>query len=179
VTDRLRDLGLLAIRLTVGGAGIAHGTQKLFGWFGGGGIAGTSRAMNSMGFEPPERSARMAGLAEAGGGALLALGLATGAGGSALTGAMTTAASVHKDGGGGYFATNGGYELPLTFGVVGSALALGGPGRYSLDHLTADALNRPWMRFVALGASLGSAFYLIKQKRALVDAKLVEQVKQS
>ncbi len=179
MTDRLRDLGLLAIRLAVGGAGIAHGTQKLFGWFGGGGLAGTTRAMNSMGFEPPERSAVMAGLAEAGGGALVALGLATGAGGSALAGAMTTAGSVHKDGGGGYFATNGGYELPLIYGATASALSLGGPGRYSVDHLTGGALNKPWMRVVSLGLAVGSALYLIKQKRDLVDAKLVEESKQS
>ncbi|MGI8457033.1 MAG: DoxX family protein [Propionibacteriaceae bacterium] len=177
MTDRLHDLGLLALRLTVGGAGIAHGTQKLFGWFGGGGIAGTTRAMSSMGFEPPERSARMAGLAEAGGGVLVALGLATGAGGSALAGAMTTAGSVQKDSGGGYFATNGGYELPLVYGAAAGALALGGPGRYSADHLTGDALNKPWLRVVSLGAALASALYLIKQKRDLVDAQLREKAK--
>ncbi|MYT20387.1 DoxX family membrane protein, partial [Streptomyces sp. SID7760] len=47
-----KDLGLLALRLGTGGVLLAHGSQKLFGWFGGGGIEGTARAMEHMGFTP-------------------------------------------------------------------------------------------------------------------------------
>ncbi|MGW0834480.1 DoxX family membrane protein, partial [Streptomyces prunicolor] len=72
-----QDLGLLLLRLGTGGVLAAHGAQKLFGWFGGGGIEGTGAAMEAMGYAPGKQSAVMAGLAEAGGGALLALGLAT------------------------------------------------------------------------------------------------------
>ncbi|WP_037792560.1 DoxX family membrane protein, partial [Streptomyces sp. Mg1] len=72
-----KDLGLLALRLGAGGVLVAHGAQKLFGWFGGGGIEGTAKMMEHMGFTPPRESAIAAGLGEAGGGALLILGLAT------------------------------------------------------------------------------------------------------
>ncbi|WP_143663970.1 DoxX family membrane protein, partial [Streptomyces sp. rh34] len=71
------DLGLLALRVGTGAVLAAHGSQKLAGWFGGGGIQGTTAAMEAMGFHPPKRSAVAAGLGEAGGGVLLALGLAT------------------------------------------------------------------------------------------------------
>ncbi len=75
-----RDLGLLALRLGVGATLVAHGTQKLFGWFGGHGLAGTAAFFESVGFTPGRANALLAGAGEAGGGSLLALGLATPAG---------------------------------------------------------------------------------------------------
>src|SRR2546426_4380480 len=71
------SIGLLLLRMVVGLTLAAHGSQKLFGWFGGGGVDGTARGMEQLGFVPGRRSAVMAGLAEAGGGVLLALGAAT------------------------------------------------------------------------------------------------------
>ncbi|MYS75712.1 DoxX family membrane protein, partial [Streptomyces sp. SID5926] len=71
----------LLLRLGTGGVLAAHGTQKLLGWFGGGGLGETGRAMEAMGYAPGRASATAAGLAEAGGGTLLALGLATPAAG--------------------------------------------------------------------------------------------------
>jgi putative oxidoreductase len=146
-----RDLGLLLLRLGVGGALVAHGTQKLFGWFGGGGIEGTKTAMESMGYEPGRPSAIASGLAEAGGGALLALGLATPFAGAAAAGGMAGASAVHAPHG--FFASEGGYELPVTFGLAGASLALTGAGRYSLDHATCHALDRDWMVPLALAAT--------------------------
>ncbi|MFE6990129.1 DoxX family protein, partial [Streptomyces pharetrae] len=63
-----RDLGLLLLRLGAGGVLAAHGTQKLFGWFGGHGIEGTGQFMESVGYRPGKTSATAAGLAETGGG---------------------------------------------------------------------------------------------------------------
>ena len=71
------DSGLLIVRLVVGLTMAAHGAQKLFGWFGGPGLAAIGGGMESLGFYPGKRHALMAGLAETGGGLLLALGLFT------------------------------------------------------------------------------------------------------
>ncbi|MFF4177267.1 DoxX family membrane protein [Streptomyces sp. NPDC001750] len=152
-----RDLGLLALRVGTGAVLAAHGTQKLAGWFGGGGIAGTTAAMEAMGFHPPKHSAVAAGLGEAGGGALLALGLATpaagaAAAGAAAAGAMAGAVAVHAPAG--FFAQGGGYEYPAFLGFTAAAIGLAGPGRYSLDHATRHVFDRPWT--VAL-AFVGSA----------------------
>ena len=90
------DLGLLALRLGTGGILIAHGTQKLFGWFGGRGPEGAAATMHAMGFRPGLPNALMAGLGETSGGTLLALGAATPAGGAAALGAMSAAVAVHR-----------------------------------------------------------------------------------
>src|SRR6059058_6586496 len=69
--------GLLLLRVFVGGAFFGHGTQKLFGWFGGYGPQGTGGFFASQGYRWGVAMAVIAGLTEAGGGTLLALGLAT------------------------------------------------------------------------------------------------------
>src|SRR6476659_9885520 len=96
MTRRWVDTGLLAMRVGVGGAVAAHGAQKLFGWFGGYGPSGTGQFMDSLGFAGDgKRNAVLAGTAEFGGGTLLALGLATGPAGAAVTGNLIVAASTH------------------------------------------------------------------------------------
>ncbi|WP_406377859.1 DoxX family membrane protein [Streptomyces sp. NBC_00197] len=146
-----RDLGLLLLRLSTGGALTAHGAQKLFGWFGGGGLEGTGAAMEAMGYSPGKASATAAGLAEAGGGALLALGLATPAAGAAAAGAMAGAAAVHVPNG--FFAQSGGYEYAASLGLAAAGLAVTGPGRLSVDHALGHAVNRGWMVPIALGVT--------------------------
>jgi len=146
-----QDLGLLLLRLGTGGVLAAHGSQKLFGWFGGGGIEGTGAAMEAMGYSPGRQSATMAGLAEAGGGALLALGLATPAAGAAAAGAMVGAAAVSAPNG--FFAAAGGYEYAASLALTAAGLAITGPGRISLDHALGHAVNRGWMVPVALAVT--------------------------
>lgn len=164
--DHDNDLGLLALRIGLGGTLVAHGAQKLFGAFGGGGIEGTAGAMHAMGFRPGKQNAVVAGLSEAAGGALLAVGLATPAGGAAAAAAMTAASAVHKPNG--FFAMSGGYEYPAVLGLASAALAIGGPGKYSLDALTGNVLNRRWMAVVALtAAGVGVAATLRKRQAAV------------
>ena len=79
---------------------------------------------------------------------------------------MITASSVHAPNG--FFNTNGGYELPVTYALVGSTFALTGPGRFSLDYATGEVLNRPWMRAVALVGALATAAYLVSTRSAVV-----------
>ncbi len=164
------DVSLLLVRVGVGAVCVAHGAQKLFGCFGGYGIKGTGGWFESVGFVPGERNAIASGVAEAGGGALLALGLASGPAGAAVAGNMAVASSTHT----GFFNTGGGYELPATFALVGAAVAAGGPGRYSLDALTGDALNRPWMRAFALASAAAAASFLISERAKVLAARGVD-----
>ncbi len=167
------DVGLLALRLGVGGTAFAHGAQKLFGWFGGYGLAGTGAYFDSVGFKPGRRNAIAAGLGEAGGGALLALGLATPAAGAALTGTMAVAAATHAPNG--FFATEGGLEYPAVLALTGTVLALGGPGALSLDQALAHRLGRPWMRAFALASVIPAAASVIfAQRRSLAAAAAAE-----
>ncbi|MFJ8474638.1 DoxX family protein [Kitasatospora sp. NPDC094011] len=161
-----KDLGLLALRSAVGGVLIAHGTQKLFGWFGGAGLEGTTQAMDHMGFHPARQSAIAAGLGEAGGGALLVAGLATPAAGAVVAGTMAGAVAVHAPAG--FFTTGGGYEYPAFLGAIGLATGLAGPGRYSLDHATGHVFDRPWVGLAAFVASAASAYGVVARRRHLV-----------
>ncbi|MFJ4470756.1 DoxX family protein [Streptomyces sp. NPDC089424] len=167
-----RDLGLLLLRLGTGGVLAAHGAQKLFGWFGGAGIEGTGQFMESVGYRPGKLSATASGLAEWGGGTLLALGLATPAAGAAAAGGMTGACAVH--GPNGFFNAEGGFEYPATLGMTAAGLAVAGPGRLSLDHLLGDRLNRGWMVPVALGVVAAGAAVVVgtRNKRVRQESPL-------
>jgi putative oxidoreductase len=163
------NAGLLALRTGVGGVLVAHGVQKLFGWLGGHGLEGTGAAFEQMGFQPGRQSALAAGLGEAGGGLLIALGLATPAAGAAAAGTMLPAAAVHAPHG--FFATGGGYEYPALLGVSTAALALIGPGDWSLDARLGHRLNRPWMAAAALIASSAVSLALVERRRRLLAAR--------
>ncbi|ANP54696.1 putative oxidoreductase [Streptomyces griseochromogenes] len=165
-----RDLGLLLLRLGTGGVLAAHGAQKLFGWFGGHGLEGTGQFMESVGYVPGRASATAAGLAETGGGTLLALGLATPAAGAAAAGAMTGAAAVHKPNG--FFAQEGGYEYAATLGLAAAGLAVAGPGRLSLDHALGHVFDRGWMVPVALGVTAVATAVVVGARNARMRQKV-------
>src|SRR5881628_2596551 len=106
------DAGLLIVRAIVGLLFVGHGTQKLFGWWGGGGIDGTGGMFVQLGYPAPRKMAALAGFAESGAGALLALGLATPLAAAMLIGVMVNAiGAVHLDKG--LWVTKGGFEYPL------------------------------------------------------------------
>jgi putative oxidoreductase len=122
-----------ATRAIVGGLFIGHGTQKLAGWFGGPGLEGAAAGFDSMGLRPGKRNAIAAGVAETGGGALLALGAATPLAGAALIGTMITAIrTAHWKNG--PWAANGGYEYNLVLIAAVALLVETGPGCLSLDR---------------------------------------------
>ncbi|MFI7497440.1 DoxX family protein [Streptomyces sp. NPDC049687] len=169
-----RDLGLLLLRLGTGGVLAAHGTQKLFGWFGGHGLEGTGQFMETVGYKPGKASATAAGLAETGGGTLLALGLATPAAGAAAAGAMAGAAAVHAPNG--FFNQEGGYEYAATLGLATTGLAIAGPGRLSLDHAFRHVFDRGWMVPAALAVTgLATALVVGARNRRLERREQGEQ----
>ena len=111
------DVGLLLLRLTLGLTFAAHGAQKLFGWFGGPGLGAVGQFFEMLGFAPGRRYALMAGLAETGGGLLLALGLLTPVGAALVFGVMLVAAvTVHIEKG--FFAQNGGMNSPWSWALA-------------------------------------------------------------
>jgi putative oxidoreductase len=125
-------IGRLLLRLSVGGFFFGHGTQKLFGWFGGHGLDATAGGFEQMGLRPGKSHAIAAGAAEAGGGALLAAGLATPLAASAVTATMLTAIkTVHLKNG--PWLSNGGYEYNVVLIAAALMLVEAGPGSLSLD----------------------------------------------
>lgn len=142
--------------MIVGSYFVGHGTQKLFGWFGGHGLDGTGAFFESLGLRPGRRHALAAGLAETGGGAALALGAATPLAASALTATMLTAIKrVHLKNG--PWASNGGYELNLV--LIGAALTLAetGPGSPSIDAARGRELRGVGWALVALALGVAGA----------------------
>jgi putative oxidoreductase len=126
-------LGLLIIRLVFGLTFAAHGSQKLFGWFGGHGLAGTAGWLESIGLKPGKFHALLAGVGEVACGLLLALGLWMPVAALLIVAAMLVAI-VKVHGPNGYIA-QGGYEYNLAIIAVSVGLALTGPGAYSVAAL--------------------------------------------
>lgn len=127
----MSDLGLLIIRLVIGLLFVAHGSQKLFGWFGGYGLKGTGGWFESIGMKPGVTMALLAGLAEFGGGALVAAGVLTWLGAVVIILSMLIAI-VKVHGANGLWATANGYEYNLVLIAVTAGLILTGPGAYVL-----------------------------------------------
>jgi putative oxidoreductase len=160
------DIGLLLLRLTVGLTLAAHGTQKLFGWFGGPGLNATGQFFEMIGFLPGRRQALLAGLAETGGGLLLAVGLVTPVAAAIVFSVMLVAAvSVHIKKG--FFITNGGYEYTLVLGVSGLTLAFTGPGSLSFDALLGYSRSGAFWGLAALLVGVLGGIVPLVQRRAV------------
>ena len=158
------NVGRLLLRLTVGSIFIEHGTQKLFGWFGGHGPDGTGQFFESIGMWPGRRNAIAAGAAEAGGGLMLAFGFATPLAAASLASVMITAlrTAVWRDG---IKVGEGGYEMLLLVSAL--ALAESGPGPWSVDGLlNSRGRGLTWAGAALAAAAAGSALAVELGKRA-------------
>jgi len=157
--------GLLVARLVVGLLMSAHGSQKLFGWFGGHGLAGTGGFFESLGFRPGRLFATMAGLTEFTSGLLVATGFLGPIGPALMLSVMIVAMiSVHWRNG--VFAAANGIEVPLLYAVGAVAIALTGPGLFSLDAvLGLDTLWTPSMIWTVLAAGAVGGFSNLALRR--------------
>jgi putative oxidoreductase len=152
------DIGLLVARVVFGLVMAAHGSQKLFGWFGGYGLTGTGGFLEQLGFRPGRTFAALAGGTEVLSGLLLALGLLGPIGPAAMVSVMVVATlTVHLPHG--LFAQNNGFEVPLLYATAAVALALTGFGAYSLDALLGlDALWTTGVTVVVLALGVAGGF---------------------
>jgi putative oxidoreductase len=152
------SLGLLVIRLALGGMLAVHGFNKVFG---SGGLTGTARWFEGLGLRPGWLHARLAAANEIGAGVLMACGLVFPLAGAAFIGLMAVAA-VTDHRGKGFFVFKGGWEYVALIAVVAAALVCAGPGRYSLDRALGWTLAGPGWAGLAILAGLlaAAALYL-------------------
>jgi putative oxidoreductase len=158
------DLGFLIARLVLGLLMAGHGAQKLFGWFGGYGLAGTSGFFENLGFKPGRLFATAASAGEVISGLLIALGLLGPVGPALMLSVMIVAAvSVHWHG---VFATSNGIELPLLYATAAITFALTGPGRFSIDALLGigSLWTTPVVVAVLAAGAAGGIFNLLLRR---------------
>jgi putative oxidoreductase len=156
---------LLVFRLALGLLMAGHGAQKLFGWFGGYGLAGTGGFLEGLGFRPGRLFAAAAGLGELVSGLLVAVGLLGPIGPALMISVMIVAiVSVHLQHG--VFAAANGVELPLLYAVGALALGFTGPGAFSLDAVLRIA--DPWpaaLTWGIVGAGLAGGVASLSARR--------------
>lgn len=145
-----QDLGLLILRVMLGGLLIGHGLQQLFGWWGGSGLTGLKNTLADVGYQHADILTYVAAGGQITAGVLLVLGLftplaAAGALAYLLNGIL---AGIAADSGHIAFFLPDGHEFRLTLIVVAVAIILAGPGRYGLDA------GRGWSRRPFIGSFL-------------------------
>ncbi len=164
------DLGLLLLRLVVGALLVGHGAQKLFGWFGGPGLAAATAMFGGhLRLRPASFWALVGSLSEIVGGVVLAAGLFWPLGSVAVFAAMLMAVTVHWPR---FWAQDGGIEYPLVLLVAAIALGLTGPGSLALDSALGVQLPEPLTLIVGLilGA-LGVGLALVTRAPAAAPAR--------
>jgi putative oxidoreductase len=165
------NAGLFLLRVVVGVLMAAHGAQKLFGWLGGYGLAGTGGFFEALGFRPGRFFAALAGTSEFVGGLLVALG-ALGPVGPAMIVAVMISAAVSVHWSHGLFAATNGIEVPLLYSAVVTALTFIGPGAYSVDALLGiSSVWTPGLSVAVLGIGvIGAVGNLMLRRSAPVAA---------
>jgi putative oxidoreductase len=159
-----QHLGLLILRVGLGAVFVAHGLQKLFGWWGGQGLNGFKNSLSDIGYQHADILTYCAAGGEIAAGVLLVLGLftplaAAGALAYLVNSLLAGMSAQHRSGSFPYFLPNG-HEYEITLIVMAAAVILVGPGRYGFDA------GRGWARrpfigsFVALVVGIGAGVAL-------------------
>jgi putative oxidoreductase len=151
------NIGRAALRGVVGPLFVGHGTQKLFGWFGGHGPEGTGGFFESLGLRPGKRHAMAAGAAEALGGALLTIGFLTPLAATMISATMITAIrKVHAAKG--PWVTDGGFEYNAVLIAAMAMLVEHGPGKPSVDDALFPRMKGPALAALSLGAAAAGSY---------------------
>lgn len=160
----LRDISLLAARVTLGGSLAMHGAQKMFGIQDGPGLDGTSNMMESLGFKPGKRFAPALAAAEMTSGAMIASGTLGPVGPAVLLSVMLVAIeTVHRPKG--YWNQNGGFEMNAMYVMLALVLANEGYGRLSVDELAGlRAKLRPMHAWISLAGGVAAALLILAQR---------------
>lgn len=132
------NIAPLLLRIPLGIILMAHGAQKLFGWFGGYGLEATGNWMASIGFAPGFLMALLAGSAEFFGGLALLIGIFTRPAAIVCAFTMAMAMTVHI--GNGLFVSNQGYEFALILLAASAYLGVIGGGQVSADRVIRQKL---------------------------------------
>ena len=143
------DLSLFILQLGIGLTFAAHGAQKVFGWWGGPGLAGWEGAMEHMAFRPARLFALASAFVELGAGLLLAAGLLTPFVAAALV-AQAVVIVVHVHWRNGFFNARSGIEFPLLLGLGAGALGLAGSA-VGVDALVGFAVGPSARLAIVLG----------------------------
>ena len=157
------DISLLIIQVGIGLTFAAHGAQKLFGWWGGPGMAGWEGAMAHMGFRPTRLFAYGSALLELGGGLFLAAGILTPLAAAALV-AQTVVIIGQVHWANGFFNSKSGFEFPLLLGLGAAAIALSGSGALSVDGALGLSID-PFYRMLLLVGGVVAGFVALAVPR--------------
>jgi putative oxidoreductase len=156
-------MGRILLRAALGSTFIVHGTQKLFGWFGGSGLDGTGQFFESLGLRPGRRNALAAGATEAGSGMMMAAGVATPAAAAGLSAVMITALRTAIWGEGFRIGTG---EFEVLLAATALSLADIGPGPWSLDAaLGQERSGAGWALAALAAAAIGSSLAIANGRR--------------
>jgi putative oxidoreductase len=164
--------GIFFLRVVVGSVFFAHGAQKLFGWWGGGGLRGTAGWLGSQGFRPPRLMAFAVALSESSG-AMFVFGVVTPVVALALAATMVVAVgTAHWKNG--FWSGKGGYEFNLVLWATAIGVAATGPGRFSIDRLLGwdDNISGLWWGIAVLALSLAGGLFILwsRQRPAVAEA---------
>jgi putative oxidoreductase len=144
------DLSIFILQLGIGLTFAAHGAQKVFGWWGGPGLAGWEGAMEHMGFRPARLFALVSAFVELGAGLLLAVGLLTPFVAAALV-AQAVVIILQVHGRNGFFNARSGIEYPLLLGLGAAAVGLAGGGAIGVDAVIGLAVEPSTRLAIVLG----------------------------
>lgn len=157
------DLGLLILRVIIGGLFMGHGLGKLFGWFGEGGINGTAAYFKSVGYEPAKQLVVMDGIFEVVAGAMLLAGFLIPLAAAIIIGDMMNAAVVKSAAG--FWVADQGFEYEFVIMILLLTLTITGAGAYALDR------NREWFGSRAGGVAVAVVLGVIGGVAMLIVRK--------